>query len=276
MSVIMYDPTAVCSSSHTMYVFQVDIVLLTIVLSIIIGMCLVSASKQHQQYTEQQSFTRPQSPLRVHRSATPVHVPVPVPVPVPEEPATIVMSKWYSYKNDWSQIPVGTEIRHTHRKRTLTGVYSGGDQAKMIRKFATEHINTLKASGVMRPNSKVTPKIFAEVEFKGADGEWRPLHTIRTAQEAPPEIQEQLPPLDAPVQGLIPIANLGNIVLERLRISQHPMSAKDLVEDINACFPNQSMYTTVSHVNGRLYSMLIREAVTRDATDKLPLWSAVA
>ena len=265
---ILYNPSAVCSSSHTMYVFQVDTVLLAILLFIIIGMCLVSASKQHQQYTEQQSFARPQSPLRAYRSATPV--------PVPAEPATIVLPKWYSYVTDWSQIPVGTEIRHTHRKRTLTGVYSGGDQAKVIRKFATEHINTLKASGVMRANSKVTPKIFAEVDFKNEAGEWRPLHTIRKAQEAPTEIQEQLPPLDAPVQGLIPIANLGDIVLERLRISPTPMSAKDLVEDINACVPNQSMYTTISHVNGRLYSMLIREAVTRDATNKIPLWSPVA
>ena len=272
MSVILFDPYAVCTSNHAVYVIQFNIFLLGAMLGMAAWMCINAFEKA----VEDHAITRlyrltGDAPDTPPMQDTPVDA---TPVDATSVHATPIITTWHSYNNDWSQIPVGTEIRHTHKKRTLTGVYNGGDQARAIRKFAKEHIDTLKSSGVMRSNSKVTPKIFSEIEFKGADGEWRGLHTIRTAQVAPPEMQEQLPQHEEHVQTLMPTQQLGEILFQRLQASQGPKYAKELTDEINANPPAPGLFTTVKQVNGRLYSMLIREMVVRDGSTGVPRWTA--
>ena len=181
-----------------------------------------------------------------------------------EETASVNDSK---NNSDWERIPRGTEIRHTRGKHSVTTTMTGDNPKKFIREFANGHIGALKASGAMKPNSKVRAKIYSEVEFKDASGEWKLLDSIRF---------EEPEPVEEPTT-LIPLQDLAPIILDTLRYTQRPMEAKEIVAEINANPPTSDSYTVLNNVNGRLYSMLIKQLVVRETYPTgAPTWRAAA
>ena len=173
----------------------------------------------------------------------------------------------YKPNSDWERIPRGTEIRHTRGKHSVTTTMTGDNPKKFIREFANGHIGALKASGAMKPNSKVRAKIYSEVEFKDASGEWKLLDSIRF---------EEPEPVEEPTT-LIPLQDLAPIILDILRYAQRPMEAKEIVAEINANPPTSDSYTVLNNVNGRLYSMLIKQLVVRETYPTgAPTWRAAA
>jgi len=173
----------------------------------------------------------------------------------------------YKPNSDWERIPRGTEIRHTRGKHSVTTTMTGDNPKKFIREFANGHIGALKASGAMKPNSKVRAKIYSEVEFKDASGEWKLLDSIRF---------EEPEPVEEPTT-LIPLQDLSPIVLDILQHSSRSMEAKEIVAEINANPPTSDSYTILNNVNGRLYSMLIKQLVVRETYPTgAPTWRAAA